>query len=185
MRAWPIISARTRRLTINNCNSQNICVRSWDKLWEIGFGSYRDLLKDYGIDTSDGLRAGGETALARKLTEEMGLPKPDVDRIVGVVFARPIAGTVGGMYDATFLRTVKPLYDMHMGVENMGPLLYSLVRFIKPRHVLEIGAGYTTIFILQALRDNAIELANSLSDGETKVIIGDREYFYSENNTCF
>ena len=66
----------------------------------------------------------------------------------------------GGIYDQSFLRRVQPLYDMHMGVENMGPLLYSLVRFAKPRHVLEVGAGYTSIFILQALHDNASELAN-------------------------
>lgn len=47
---------------------------------------------------------------------------------------------------------------MHMGVENMGPLLYSLVRFTKPRHVLEIGAGYTSVFLLQALKDNFDEM---------------------------
>jgi hypothetical protein len=34
---------------------------------------------------------------------------------------------------------------------------YSLVRFHKPRRVLEVGAGYTTLFILQALRDNEAE----------------------------
>ena len=45
-----------------------------------------------------------------------------------------------------------------MGVENMGPLLYSLIRFVKPRRILEVGAGYTTLFILQALKDNEAEL---------------------------
>ena len=30
-----------------------------------------------------------------------------------------------------------------------GPLLYALLRFVKPQHVLEIGAGYTSIFMLQ------------------------------------
>ena len=40
----------------------------------------------------------------------------------------------------------------HMGAENLGPLLYTLVRFIKPQSVLEVGAGYTTLFLLQALR---------------------------------
>lgn len=46
----------------------------------------------------------------------------------------------------------------HMGVENMGPLLYSLIRFVKPRRILEVGAGYTTLFVLQALKDNDAEL---------------------------
>ncbi len=38
-------------------------------------------------------------------------------------------------------------------------MLYSLIRYLKPRKVLEIGAGYTSIFILQALADNAKEEA--------------------------
>lgn len=67
-------------------------------------------------------------------------------------------GTYGSIFGADFLKVVKPLYDAHMGTENMAPLLYSLVRFTKPRHVLEIGAGYTSVFLLQALKDNAEEL---------------------------
>ena len=59
------------------------------------------------------------------------------------------ATTTGGLYSQSFLRAVEPLYNMHMGVENMGPLLYALVRFTKPRRVLEVGAGYTSVFILQ------------------------------------
>ncbi len=31
---------------------------------------------------------------------------------------------------------------------------------------------------------DSLELASSLSDGEIKVLIGDKEYFFSENNTC-
>ena len=46
-----------------------------------------------------------------------------------------------------------------MGAENLGPSLYALVRFVKPKTVLEIGAGYTSLFLLQALRDNDEELA--------------------------
>ncbi|CAE7781702.1 pli1 [Symbiodinium pilosum] len=42
--------------------------------------------------------------------------------------------------------------------ENMGPLLHSLVRFVKPRSCLEIGAGYTSAFLLQALEDNCKEM---------------------------
>ncbi len=44
-----------------------------------------------------------------------------------------------------------------MGTENVGPLLYSLVRMTRPRNVLEVGLGFTTPFIAQALRDNAEE----------------------------
>lgn len=69
-----------------------------------------------------------------------------------------VTGSQGGVFDPSFLLQIQPLYDMHMGVENMGPLLYMLVRFLKPLHVLEVGAGYTTIFIMQALRDNHEEM---------------------------
>lgn len=32
---------------------------------------------------------------------------------------------------------------------------------------------------------DSLELATSLSDGEIKILINDKEYFFSENNTCF
>mmetsp|Transcript_37295 Transcript_37295/g.73931 ORF Transcript_37295/g.73931 Transcript_37295/m.73931 type:complete len:372 (+) Transcript_37295:266-1381(+) len=60
-------------------------------------------------------------------------------------------------FDQTWLETVAPLYSYEMGCENMGPLLYSLVRFIKPRVCLEVGAGYTSVFLAQALEDNCRE----------------------------
>lgn len=33
------------------------------------------------------------------------------------------------------------------------------MRFVKPRRILEVGAGYTSLFLLQALHDNALEVA--------------------------
>jgi len=63
----------------------------------------------------------------------------------------------GRAFDPAWLRTISPLYARKMGCENMGPLLYSLARFVKPRSCLEIGAGYTSAFLLQALEDNARE----------------------------
>lgn len=63
----------------------------------------------------------------------------------------------GRAFDDAWLEVVAPLYSLHMGCENMGPLLYSLVRFVKPTSCLEIGAGYTSAFLLQALEDNAAE----------------------------
>lgn len=58
----------------------------------------------------------------------------------------------------TFLAHTMSLYNPHMGVENLGPLLYSLIKFTKKRKILEIGAGYTTLFILKALQENDEEL---------------------------
>jgi hypothetical protein len=56
-----------------------------------------------------------------------------------------------------FLNHVASLYNPHMGVENLGPFLYSFLRFTKRRHVVEIGAGYTSLWILKALKDNDLE----------------------------
>ena len=38
-----------------------------------------------------------------------------------------------------------------MGTENAAPLLHALVRMTRPRRVLEVGLGYTTLFLLDAL----------------------------------
>jgi predicted O-methyltransferase YrrM len=60
--------------------------------------------------------------------------------------------------NVSWLALAAPLFSPQMGVENMSPLLYSLVRFFKPARVLEVGAGFTSLFILQALADNAAEV---------------------------
>ncbi len=41
-----------------------------------------------------------------------------------------------------------------MGTENVGPLLRSLIQMLRPNRVLEIGAGYTTPFLLEGLVNN-------------------------------
>jgi predicted O-methyltransferase YrrM len=63
-------------------------------------------------------------------------------------------------FSSTFLNHVRSLYNPAMGVENAGPLLYSLVRFTKARTIVEIGAGFTTLWVLQALKDNDDEMKN-------------------------
>ena len=40
----------------------------------------------------------------------------------------------------------------------MGTFLYGLVRFLKQQSILEIGGGYTSVFMLQALADNDLEM---------------------------
>lgn len=53
-----------------------------------------------------------------------------------------------------FLDKVAPMLVAGMGTEHVGPQLYSLLRMIRPQYVMEVGLGYTTPFILQALADN-------------------------------
>ncbi|KAL3771452.1 hypothetical protein ACHAW5_000107 [Stephanodiscus triporus] len=77
------------------------------------------------------------------------------------------------MFSTRFLHHVWPLYNPHMGVENAGPLLYSFVRFTKVRNVVEVGAGYTTLYLLQALKDNEEEMrrvANLDKEGRLRLL---------------
>ena len=53
-----------------------------------------------------------------------------------------------------FLRKVQPFASPRMGTEVMAPLLYNMVRFTRPKTCLEIGMGYTSLFIAKALADN-------------------------------
>ena len=61
--------------------------------------------------------------------------------------------------DPAFLSAVRSAYSVHMGVENAAIFLYGLVRFLKPRKVVEVGAGYTSLWLLRALADNDAELS--------------------------
>ena len=45
-------------------------------------------------------------------------------------------------------------FRMGMGTENVGPLLRTLVQMIRPQRILEVGAGYTTPFLLDGLKEN-------------------------------
>lgn len=61
------------------------------------------------------------------------------------------------MLDRAFMDAVEPLRSPDLGTEHVAGLLYSMVRMTRPRSLLEIGLGYTTPFLLQALRDNVAE----------------------------
>lgn len=63
------------------------------------------------------------------------------------------------MIDDAFQARVKPLLVPEMGTDSTAPLLYWLIRTVRPRTVLEVGMGYTTPFVAQALADNAAAVA--------------------------
>jgi predicted O-methyltransferase YrrM len=67
--------------------------------------------------------------------------------------------------DARFQQAVTPLFVPGMGTEHVGPLLYNLVRMTRPRRVLEVGLGYTSPFLAQALADAMAE------DGEDRHVL--------------
>ena len=52
-----------------------------------------------------------------------------------------------------FFKEAEQLISKTMGTEHMSPLLYSLIKFIRPHRCLEIGGGLSTIYILAALKE--------------------------------
>ena len=46
------------------------------------------------------------------------------------------------------------LYRKGMGTENVGGFLRSMAHMLRPKRILEVGAGYTTPFLLEALINN-------------------------------
>lgn len=126
---------------------------------EIG-GKYAATFEEYELSTvSELLSVGGPDECSAFLAS-LGVTPNDQHRIVTFAYSHRPNMTSGSIYSPRFLRAARPLYSMHMGCENMGPLLYHLARFAKARTVLEIGAGYTSLWLLQALADNAEELRN-------------------------
>ncbi len=57
------------------------------------------------------------------------------------------------MLGDAFQAEAERLFSPTMGTEAVGPLLYDVVMMTRPKSVLEIGAGYTSLFLLQALAD--------------------------------
>ena len=52
-----------------------------------------------------------------------------------------------------FQKQLRRLSSASMGTEHMGPMLYAMIKFIRPHRILEIGSGLTTLFILAALKE--------------------------------
>jgi hypothetical protein len=62
------------------------------------------------------------------------------DKLVLLAFSARPCGTTGGVFSHDFLAAIRPAHAAAMGAENLGPMLYALLRFIKPRHVVEVRA---------------------------------------------
>lgn len=65
--------------------------------------------------------------------------------------------------------------DGVFGTENVGPLLYALVKLCRPRSLLEVGAGLSTIYLLKALAEN-LE-ADRLERTTNKNVYGKTDYY--------
>ncbi len=118
---------------------------------------YGATFEEYGLASVHELISEGRDAM-HTLLRELGVTRDHRDRLDKLAFSPRPCGASGGAFDPAFLTACRPLHVQHMGCENMGPLLYAFTRFLKPRRVLEVGAGYTSIWLLRALADNDAEL---------------------------
>jgi predicted O-methyltransferase YrrM len=57
------------------------------------------------------------------------------------------------MIDEAFRAAAAPLASPKMGTEAVAPLLYDLVMLYRPRRVLEVGGGLSSLYLLKALAD--------------------------------
>ena len=71
--------------------------------------------------------------------------------------------------DENFYKRAERLRITGMGTEHVATWLYSMVRMLRPRRVMEVGLGYTSPFIVQALRDNIDEYRADLEIVEGRV----------------
>jgi predicted O-methyltransferase YrrM len=111
--------------------------------------------------------------LFESITNNASVPEEDKILFQHDGAVRNVFLNVSPMFSTLFLHHVHPLYNPHMGVENVGPLIYSFVRFVKSRQIVEIGAGYTTLYLLQALKDNEEEMRRVLDlelDGRLRLL---------------
>ena len=118
---------------------------------------YEETFTEYEYERVGDLTAIGRDGWDASL-RDLGVTRDHRDRIAALAFSERPLGTCGGCFDAGFLNAIRPAWAATMGCENMGVLLYAMCRFVKPRAVLEVGAGITSLWLLQALRDNHEEL---------------------------
>ena len=83
------------------------------------------------------------------------------------------------MLNDEFTEAAKELESPEMGTEVIAPLIYNLIMFQRPRRVLEIGAGFTSLYILKALFDND-ELIQAENRNSNSTSLINNQYYENE-----
>jgi hypothetical protein len=68
--------------------------------------------------------------------------------------------------DPHFQRIASAAFDPFVpgsGTENVACLLYSIVRMLRPKSLVEYGSGYTTLYLLAALAENSSDVIEEAS----------------------
>lgn len=92
---------------------------------------------------------------------ESALPGIDLRLEQGFERLRELGSRYRHEYEQFPFEPTADAHRFHLGNSAYGPgdaeILYALVRDLRPRRIIEIGAGYTTLVIAEALRRNAAD----------------------------
>jgi len=72
------------------------------------------------------------------------------------------------MMDKSFRKGVTALTSSEMGTEAIVPLLYDLVMMQRPRRILEIGGGVSSLYLLKGLVDSDAAIEDERSRSHKK-----------------
>ncbi len=85
----------------------------WQRLHELGFGPYRELLSEYDLVNTKKIRSLGCNGL-QQLLQELQLPESDIDRLLAAVFAKKITSATGQYTNGSFYaRSFMPFSNCH------------------------------------------------------------------------
>jgi len=86
------------------------------------------------------------------------------------------------MIDEAFRAAASALSSPKMGTEAVAPLLYDLVMLHRPRRILEVGGGLSSLYLLKALADcdAAITSERQVLDGNAESGLGNAVYYQTQ-----
>jgi hypothetical protein len=101
---------------------------------------YGETFAEYGLTRAEQLSGGGAEAMEATL-RELGVTRDHRERLLVLALSPRPCGSSGRAFSREFLAACRPAHSAAMGAENIGPLLYALLRFVKPQHVVEARHG--------------------------------------------
>jgi hypothetical protein len=79
--------------------------------------------------------------------------------------------------DKSFRKGATDLISSEMGTEAVAPLLYDLVMLHRPRRILEIGGGLSSLYLLKGLADCDAAMEGERSSSREKGSLLNRSYY--------
>ena len=144
--AWKEHLSNLRKIAKMRMRMQNMCV-------VVTFHAWQKLYKDNKKERLHAAEMQQKLAIEQKEAEE------SFNKVLHLKSTNSANFGSNQKEKSTFIRKASEieylnLYRPGMGTENVGVFLKSMVMMLRPKRILEIGAGYTTPFLLEALINN-------------------------------